>query len=225
MNKHPNDIEMVNRFVSISQDEYKIIYDACNGEMNMNRTTKLGFFNALKIAGKAILENDKPRIEHLEGTHSYKKLLELEQAMAAKHENVSYGGNLVSQLESHFRYFANLSQRHYESYGVLIDEMRINVRALQMLADEALNQETHKRKNQRLYALKGTIDTIVLNLSEIDQSNTSWWDDFAVHNRGMDYRYMAAENMRLRRELELLKNPNTDDEESEMPSFDFEEEF
>lgn len=160
----------------------------------------------------AILSAWHPQVKNEDEQITAMQKLVQELAAEGLKRNMYYG-DTADDLRSMFREAMRQREQAFSSWAALVDHQRVGLRAIRLLADTAMQQDTHRRKDARLYALIDVLDNVLADLMGINVDSPDYyhaWDD--DRNGSWEVRRVLAEKRALElRVKELEERANQSD--------------
>lgn len=123
------------------------------------------------------------------------------------------GETRVGKLKAVFAKIKDEKSRTDRIFATLLEDTKTRLKAIEFLAQGALNGGTHRIKNNRLHALLEAINATLYDISGIDSENP-WKYEYYGTSDTWDFRKMAVEIRHLKSKLERLKNGETEFEDA-----------
>lgn len=111
----------------------------------------------------------------------------------------------ANTLRSQIQTMRRQRQAAFDAWSTMVDDQRVNMRAVKLMVERALQCDTHRRKNATLYVLLDTIENMVVDLANVDVDEPQYYDHWGTHNASWEFRRILSENRHLQLQVKALE--------------------
>jgi len=113
----------------------------------------------------------------------------------------------ADDIKGMFRHAMEQRKQAFDAWSALVDDQRVNLRAVKLMVERALQCDTHRRKDSTLYVLLDTMQNMLVDLLEIDVDEARIDDYWSHRNQASwEVRKVLSENRRLQAHIKSLEN-------------------
>jgi hypothetical protein len=156
-----------------------------------------------------VLQYQEPKDTEDEQLSKIKKLVEEEQE---KGWFTVHQSNYADQVRAIIKKYEQEKNSYGQAFAALVENLSVDLRAMEMIAETVLQAHTHKVKNSKLMTLKDIIENTKTNVMGIDTKNTTGYTHLHWNESQWNFRKLAQENYVLKRKLEQNKESDEFDE-------------
>jgi len=146
-----------------------------------------------------VLQYQEPKDTENEQLSKIKRLIEEEQE---KGWFTVHRSSYADQVRAIIKKYEQDRNSYGQAFAALVENLSVDLRAMEMIAETVLQAHTHKVKNSKLMTLKDIIENAKVHVMGIDTKDTAGYTHLHWNESQWNFRKLAQENYVLRRKLE-----------------------